>query len=119
MYNGIGLASVRGSGTSGYVQANAFNLRGSRQQARERHDLKDLHDAPTARKANKDILEHNRKRAVEMKLLELREKLEEQGCTEGEVEAELGKQRAKLEREAAREAELDTCVLTRARGLCE
>lgn len=79
-YNGIGLASVRGSGTSGYVQTNKFHLTASRQKPREQmRDLRSL-EAPAARKANSDILEHNRKRAVEMKLLELREKLEEQGC---------------------------------------
>lgn len=79
-YNGIGLSSVRGSGTSGYVQTNKFFLTASRQKPREQmKDLRSL-EAPAARKPNHDILDHNRKRAVEMKLLELREQLEEQGC---------------------------------------
>jgi hypothetical protein len=30
MYNGIGIGTPRGSGTSGYVQSNKFHLRGSR-----------------------------------------------------------------------------------------
>lgn len=79
-YNGIGLASVRGSGTSGYVQTNKFFLSASRQKPREQ--IKDLHalEGPGARQANQEILDHNRKRAVEMKLLQLREQLEEQGC---------------------------------------
>lgn len=80
MYNGIGLASVRGSGTSGYVQTNKFHLRASRQGPRD--SLRDRDDAPGggARKPNADILDHNRKRAVEVKLLLLRDSLEEQGC---------------------------------------
>jgi serine/arginine repetitive matrix protein 2 len=78
-YNGIGLASVRGSGTSGYVTTNKFHLKGSRLGPRDSHCDRD--DAPGAsRKPNQEILEHNRKRAVEVKLLVLRESLEEKGC---------------------------------------
>lgn len=79
-YNGIGLASVRGSGTSGYVTTNKFHLKGSRLGPRDSH--RDRDDAPggSSRKPNQEILEHNRKRAVEVKLLELRESLEEKGC---------------------------------------
>ena len=78
-YNGIGLASVRGSGTSGYVTTNKFHLKGSRLGPRDSH--RDRDDAPGAsRKPNQEILEHNRKRAVEVKLLVLRDSLEEKGC---------------------------------------
>ena len=79
-YNGIGLASVRGSGTSGYVTTNKFHLKGSRLGPRD--SFRDRDDAPggSSRKPNQEILEHNRKRAVEVKLLVLRESLEEKGC---------------------------------------
>ena len=79
-YNGIGLASVRGSGTSGYVQTNKFHLRASRMGQRD--SMRDRDDAPGAstRKPNQEILEHTRKRAVEIKLLALRERLEAEGC---------------------------------------
>ena len=75
---GIGLASVRGSGTSGYVTTNKFHLKASRLGPRDSH----RDDAPggSSRKPNQEILEHNRKRAVEVKLLVLRESLEEKGC---------------------------------------
>ena len=109
MYGGIGLASVRGSGTSGYVQTNKFFLKSSRLGPRQQlEDLREVSESSLTRKANADILEHNRKRAVEMKLLVLQESLEEQGLTEGEVELELQKQRAKLEREAAAELAKET-----------
>ena len=81
MYNGIGLQTARGSGTNGYVQTNKFNLRN-----RPRHvDYKELDkiDADRTknfnRKGNEEILEHNRKREIEMKLFELRDQLEEEG----------------------------------------
>jgi serine/arginine repetitive matrix protein 2 len=92
MYNGIGLASVRGSGTNGYVQKNMAHV--SRQRTAR---AKSVDAAPGAssfgsknsadpRRANDDILEHNRKRQVEVKVLQLREMLEEKGVDEEEIE---------------------------------
>lgn len=77
-YNGIGLASVRGSGTSGYVQTNKFHLKASRMGPRDQGGREELQGG--MRKPNKEILEHNRRRALEVKLLELRDKLESEGC---------------------------------------
>ena len=75
MYNGIGLLTPRGSGTSGYVQTNKFNLRGRPQGARR--------EEATAASANikpdEGILEHNRKRQLELELLKLADELEAQG----------------------------------------
>ena len=51
------------------------------------------------RKPNRDILEHDRKRQVELKLLVLRDALEEQGYTESEIE-----ERVEEARRAAEEA---------------
>lgn len=66
----------RGSGTSGYVQSNKFNLRGNAYQVREapRHD-----GEPQHRKPNKDILEHNKKREVELEVEVMRVQLEDEG----------------------------------------
>jgi serine/arginine repetitive matrix protein 2 len=76
MYNGIGLVTPRGSGTSGYVQANKFNLRAQPQrQLEERDSLK----GPVQKKPNLEIIEHNRKREIELKLEEERILLEDQG----------------------------------------
>lgn len=79
MYNGIGLLTVRGSGTSGYVQTNKFNAR--RPPVRRTSDAsgEGAHNALT-RKPNLEILEHNRRREIEVKLLAFREGLEEEGC---------------------------------------
>lgn len=79
MYNGIGLTSARGSGTNGYVTRNLGHVRRRRKQTGYRPP--DLSAAPQAhRKPNKEILEHKRKRQVEVKCMELRVRMEEQGC---------------------------------------
>jgi serine/arginine repetitive matrix protein 2 len=76
MYNGIGLLTPRGSGTSGYVQTNKFNLRVQPQLIVEERDNQ---RGPKLRKANADIIEHNRKREIELKVEEMRVLLEDQG----------------------------------------
>lgn len=77
MYNGIGILTPRGTGTSGYVQANKFNLRGRPQQRipEDRSALK----GPEQKKPNQGILDHARKRDIELKLAQLADSLEEQG----------------------------------------
>lgn len=81
MYNGIGLLTARGSGTSGYVQTNKFNMRGGQQSAALSRPADLAEPVGNAnRQPNKDILEHAKKREIELKLLELQDDLEEQGC---------------------------------------
>ena len=70
---GIGLLTPRGSGTSGYVQGNKFNLRGPPPQRNDRRD----DDGPVQKKPNKEILEHNRKRQIELEVEVMRVQLEE------------------------------------------
>ena len=67
MYNQIGLKTPRGSGTNGYVQRNlAFR------QKRKPHSFRDDEERrpPKVRVANPEILEHQRKRKVEVMLIE-------------------------------------------------
>ncbi|KAJ1729860.1 RNA-splicing factor [Coemansia biformis] len=87
MYNGIGLTTPRGSGTSGHVVRNASALRpgqedGSLRQQRDR----DRDRAPRTRPVDQGIVEHNRRRQVEVKCAELQDELEAQGYAEGDVE---------------------------------
>lgn len=96
MYNGIGILTPRGTGTSGYVQTNKFNLRGPPPQ---RHDRKD--DAgPAQRKPNEGILEHNRKREIELEVEVMRAQLEDDGLGEDEIEEKLAQYRMELEAKA-------------------
>jgi serine/arginine repetitive matrix protein 2 len=94
MYNGIGLTTPRGryvflllstqkcffklvaiSGTNGYVVRNLSVLRSHDTQ----HDRANAWDAapPKHREPDKEILEHERKRKVEVKCLELQLELED------------------------------------------
>jgi serine/arginine repetitive matrix protein 2 len=69
MYNGIGLATPRGSATNGYVQRNlSFVREGPRQQYNYQYERQ---KQPSVQKQpNNDILEHERKRQIEIKVME-------------------------------------------------
>ena len=80
MYNGIGLQTTRGSGTSGHVQANKFAVRN---RASNGSDRRGNGQQPSSSRPNKgpnaEILEHNRLREIEVKLAELEDELEDKG----------------------------------------
>lgn len=101
MYNGIGLKTARGSGTNGYVQRNLSYVRSSniralkaRNTGNEGYTIK-----PAAKKPNKEILEHERKRQIEVKVFEKRVELEDRGISEQDVELQLQTYREKIESE--------------------
>jgi len=75
MSDNVGLPTPRGSGTSGYVQRNLAHLR-PREPIKPR-DPESYRHKP--RKPDPGLLEHDRKREVEVKVFELRDKLEEEG----------------------------------------
>ena len=77
-YNGIGLQTPRGSGTNGYVQRSFAHIRRKPQTPYSRDSDQDKPQTKT-RKANPEILEHDRKREIEIRCLELQDKLEEEG----------------------------------------
>ena len=87
-YNGIGLSTPRGSGTSGYVQRNYAAVRPKRKDGRQDPEKAfgsdTLLHARQQRTPNADILQHQQKRAIELKCAELDEKMESQGYTEEE-----------------------------------
>jgi len=87
MYNGIGLETVRGSGTNGYVQRNLSALRQHRDKVdyKSEAELKKL-DAQMTRGPNQEILDHERKRKVELKCMEMQELMEEQGYGIDEID---------------------------------
>lgn len=105
MSDNVGLSTPRGSGTSGYVQRNLAHIRprdsgapypppsSSRDSDLPRHKQ---------RQPDRGILEHDRKRAVEVKVLELRDELEDAGeLDEDEVEAKCVVLRERLLAEGA------------------
>lgn len=99
MYNGIGLQTPRGSGTNGYIQTNKFFVRP--RTGKVAHDTKgfegDQGTGGITKKPNKEILEHDRKRQIQLKLVVLEDKLIEQGYTDAEIEEKLQEARKTLE----------------------
>ncbi|CAA3028064.1 Hypothetical predicted protein [Olea europaea subsp. europaea] len=108
MYNGIGLQTARGSGTNGYIQANKFFIRPKTNKV-VTDSFKGFESgqgtAGVTGKANKEILEHDRKRQIELKLLVLEEKLTDQGYTDAEINEKLDEARKTLEEAAVNENE--------------
>ncbi|KPI42586.1 Pre-mRNA-splicing factor CWC21 [Cyphellophora attinorum] len=75
MSSNVGLSTPRGSGTSGYVQRNAALLK-PRSTGVGQPYSKDT--APRQRKPDANILAHDRLREIEVQVLELRDRLEEE-----------------------------------------
>lgn len=79
MSSNVGLTTPRGSGTSGYVQRNLSHLKprdnGPGSPYNKDFDLIQHRQ----RQPDKEILEHDRKRQIEVKVFELRDKLEDDG----------------------------------------
>ncbi|KAJ7966075.1 Serine/arginine repetitive matrix protein 2 [Quillaja saponaria] len=99
MYNGIGLQTPRGSGTNGYIQSNKFFVKAKTGKVAEttRGYEADQGTAGVTKKPNKDVLEHDRKRQVELKLVILEDKLIDQGYTDSEIAEKLQEARKTLE----------------------
>lgn len=76
MSDNVGLSTPRGSGTSGYVQRNLAHIRPRDSAAPYPTDLDSLRHRQ--RQPDKAILEHDRKREIEVKVFELRDELEDQ-----------------------------------------
>lgn len=81
MSSNVGLSTPRGSGTSGYVQRNLAHLKPRDQVKPYSTDI----DRHRQRQPDKEILEHDRKREVEVKVLELQDKLEDEGYVKREL----------------------------------
>ncbi|KAL2270411.1 hypothetical protein VTJ83DRAFT_2595 [Remersonia thermophila] len=93
MSDNVGLPTPRGSGTSGYIQRNLAHMK-PRDLAPYPPRDNDRQHRP--RQPDKGLLEHERKREVEVKVFELRDRLEEEGVEEDEIEARCDELRKKL-----------------------
>lgn len=103
MYNGIGLQTPRGSGTNGYIQTNKFFIKSRTGKVADssRGFDDDQGTGGVTKKPNRDILEHDRKRQIELKLVVLEDKLIDQGFTDAEIAEKLDEARKTLEAAAA------------------
>ncbi|XP_058810742.1 uncharacterized protein LOC131675683 [Phymastichus coffea] len=100
MYDGVGLTTPRGSGTSGHVQRNFAAV-----SKREKQKNKSLSES-IIKQPNKEILEHERKRQIEVECMELSDKLEIDGCTQEQIDTEVDAYR-KMRLEDYENGELD------------
>lgn len=71
MYNGVGVQTARGTGTSGHVRKNLGSLRPLRHDVRRLKELRDKQ--PILREADPGIVHHNELRKIEVQLLKMRE----------------------------------------------
>ncbi|RAH70895.1 U2-type spliceosomal complex subunit CWC21 [Aspergillus aculeatinus CBS 121060] len=113
MSSNVGLSTPRGSGTSGYVQRNAAFIKPRTTGFGQPYPpVSGANSAAGAgggfkqRVPDRQILEHDRRRAVEVKVMEFREELEEENERleeEGEGEAAEGKGKRVLSEEEIEE----------------
>ncbi|KAI9167461.1 Pre-mRNA-splicing factor CWC21 [Paramyrothecium foliicola] len=94
MSDNVGLSTPRGSGTSGYVQRNLAHMKPRDYGAPYPKDTDTLRHKQ--RQPDKAILEHDRKREVEVKVFDLRDQLEEEEVDEDEIEKRCNELREKL-----------------------
>ncbi|PWN87882.1 cwf21-domain-containing protein, partial [Acaromyces ingoldii] len=94
-YNGIGLPTARGTGTNGYIQKNLSHVR-PRDDYRSKKTDSWRDDKAKQREPDAGILEHERKRKVEVGCMELRIKLEDEGFGDAEIEEQVQELRKTL-----------------------
>mmetsp|Transcript_45519 Transcript_45519/g.74170 ORF Transcript_45519/g.74170 Transcript_45519/m.74170 type:complete len:171 (-) Transcript_45519:38-550(-) len=99
MYNGIGLQTPRGSGTNGYVQRNLSFMRQKTGQQIDYNKPNEM-APPPAKKPNKVMQEHQRKRELELKILQFREAMEARNYTPEEIEVKVAEIRQKVAEKA-------------------
>eukprot|EP00960_Hanusia_phi_P019359 571640-Hanusia_phi.AAC.4 len=102
MYNGVGLSTVRGSATNGYVQRNLAHVQGKTRVDYQKELEKGMAKPSLASKEPSwEILEHQRKRQTEVKIMEFRIALEDKGVSEEVIEERVAEVRRKLESEVS------------------
>ena len=89
-YNGIGLSTARGTGTNGYVTRNLSALKAYKRFPQQNNQVE---EPVKEKQPNKDILNHERKRKIEIACLELEDELLEKGVSQQEIEMKINQLR--------------------------
>ncbi|KAF2857116.1 cwf21-domain-containing protein [Piedraia hortae CBS 480.64] len=97
----VGLPTPRGSGTSGYVQRNLSSLKPRDQHPSSNQSQEEVMKLEQ-RKPDAAILEHERLRAIEVKVFELRDRLEDEGLDEDQIEVKCEQLRKELHGKASK-----------------
>lgn len=87
MYNGIGLSTARGSGTSAYVQKNLSFLQQKKANSNYKQILQQFKEnpAPPKKRANNEIIEHELKHKIEAEIYDYSQKLKANNLSEDEL----------------------------------
>lgn len=110
MSSNVGLSTPRGSGTSGYVQRNLSLLKPRDVGVGAPYSMTDRDRAPVQRKPDEQILLHDRLREIEVRVLEYRDKVEEENEDEEQLAKGKGKGNGKGQREKLTDEEVDELV---------
>ena len=96
-YNGIGLKSSRGSGTNGYVTRSHADVRNADQKRKVNSQHggfgKQLRRAAPVREVDKSMVDHHRRRQIEVQLAEMQDRMEDAGVPDAEIERRLERAR--------------------------
>jgi len=95
MYNGVGLPTPRGSGTSGFVQQNRAFVSRPRTWLDFKKEFEQIKANPPKppKKPNAEIIEHEQKRQIEVHLLLFQDKLLLSGLPSADIAEKVGKAR--------------------------
>ncbi|KAI6198099.1 hypothetical protein M3Y94_01304700 [Aphelenchoides besseyi] len=97
MYNGVGVGTARGTGTAGYVQANTSSLKFTKhRKAYNAEDDMARAEAAINRAPNAQLLNHEYKRRIEIRCVELEDLMEKEGSTQEEIDEKVNEYRKLL-----------------------
>ena len=94
MFNGVGLQTARGSGTSGYITKNMSYIKPGQNPKTQFNQmdygkvLKQMKENPTPlpRPPNQELLQHEKLRLIESKLYTYKKDLMKEGIAEEEIQ---------------------------------
>lgn len=101
-YNGIGLQTARGSGTSGHIQTNL-----AKRDVKPKRRKIAVQDTRNRLELGSAIRKHNSKREIQVKCMELRDELEDQGLDDEVIDNRVQELKQKLEKDGEQENEKD------------
>eukprot|EP01057_Protomagalhaensia_wolfi_P006092 Protomagalhaensia_wolfi_Nauph_80__6091@NODE_863_length_1933_cov_45_667899_g650_i0_p2_GENE_NODE_863_length_1933_cov_45_667899_g650_i0NODE_863_length_1933_cov_45_667899_g650_i0_p2_ORF_typecomplete_len166_score27_75cwf21/PF08312_12/2_9e08cwf21/PF08312_12/8_7e02cwf21/PF08312_12/4_1e03_NODE_863_length_1933_cov_45_667899_g650_i012741771 len=113
MYNGIGLPTPRGSGTSGYIQRNLGHMPAGgnrRRLGKPSGDKKETGSLKVKAGGDPELLEHERRRKVEIQLLDYIDDLETKGIAGTQLDEMVEAKREELLRQEEEPEERDDRV---------
>ena len=110
MYQYVGLETTKGSGTNGYIQKSLAYIKKKEYQPGGYKSIIEKfkeQPAPTKRKINNEIIEHEMKYKIESELYDLSEKLKNEGkLNEKEIEEKINKKRKEMYKDIIRKKDL-------------